>query len=250
VVQTHGFSPNRFLLDGPLPQATTAFAAQALANAGIVVLQVQDLPRAISRDDQEGPAAAAGYRAAIEQLIADGIADASRVGLIAFSRTGYHALHVLSQYPRLLKAVTISDALQAGYWQYLTVATNRTDAAISVSRLTGGAPEIATIEDWFARNPIYKIGASTAAVLLEETGRTAGLSMWETYAMLRRSGRPVEFVLFPEGSHLLKKPRERLASQGGNVDWFRFWLQGYEDDVPEKHAKYVRWRAMAEAAQH
>lgn len=248
VMQTHGFGRNRFLLDGPPPQATTAFAAQALANAGIVVLQVQDPPRAIAADQQEGPDAADGYYAAIEQLIADGIVDGSRVGLIAFSRTGYHALHLLAKYPRLLKAVTISDALQAGYWQYITVAGNRTDSEISVSRLTGGAPELGTIKDWFARNPIYKISESAAAILLEETGRSAGLGMWETYAMLRRSGRPVEFVLFREGSHLLKKPLERLASQGGNVDWYRFWLQGYEDSVPQKQAQYVRWHALREAA--
>ena len=205
------------------------------------------LPRAIAAEEQEGPAAAEGYRAAIERLIEDRVVDASRVGLIAFSRTGYHALHLLAKYPHLLKAVTISDALQAGYWQYITVAANRTDAEISVSRLTGGIPEVATIENWFARNPIYKIGDSTAAVLLEETGRSAGLGMWETYTILRRSRRPVEFVLFPEGSHLLKKPLERLASQGGNLDWFRFWLQGYEDSAPEKQARYVRWRSMAEA---
>jgi hypothetical protein len=249
VVQTHGFRRDRFLLDGPSSQATTAFAAQALANAGIVVLQVQDPPRAVTADQQEGPAAAEGYRAAIEQIIGDGIAEASKVGLIAFSRTGYHALHLLAKYPRLLSAVTISDALQAGYWQYVTVAANRTDAEISVSRLTGGAPEFGTIADWFARNPIYKLGGTSAAIRLEETGRTAGMGMWETYTILRRSGKPVELVLFPEGSHLLRKPSERLASQGGNVDWFRFWLQDYEDRAPEKEAQYVRWRAMRDARQ-
>lgn len=36
----------------------------------------------------------------------------------------------------------------------------------------------------------------------------------------------------------------RLASQGGSVDWFRFWLQGYEDPDPSKAEQYARWRGL------
>jgi hypothetical protein len=44
----------------------------------------------------------------------------------------------------------------------------------------------------------------------------------------------------------LQKPQERLASQGGTVDWFRFWLQGYEDADPAKAEQYRRWRELRE----
>ena len=37
VIQTHGWTPDRFWMDGPW---TTAFAAQALAGKGFFVLQV------------------------------------------------------------------------------------------------------------------------------------------------------------------------------------------------------------------
>jgi hypothetical protein len=36
----------------------------------------------------------------------------------------------------------------------------------------------------------------------------------------------------------------RMASQGGSVDWFRFWLQGYEDPDPAKAGQYKRWREL------
>ncbi len=39
------------------------------------------------------------------------------------------------------------------------------------------------------------------------------------------------------------KPGDR-ASQGGSVDWFRFWLQDYEDPDPAKKEQYVRWREL------
>jgi len=39
-----------------------------------------------------------------------------------------------------------------------------------------------------------------------------------------------------------------LESSQRNLDWFRFWLQGYEDPDPDKHQQYVRWHAMKGAA--
>jgi hypothetical protein len=37
-----------------------------------------------------------------------------------------------------------------------------------------------------------------------------------------------------------------MGSQDGNVDWFRFWLQDYEDQNPAKQEQYRRWRALRE----
>ena len=39
-------------------------------------------------------------------------------------------------------------------------------------------------------------------------------------------------------------PPRRIASQGGSVDWMRFWLQGYEDPDPAEVEQYVRWREL------
>jgi hypothetical protein len=44
--------------------------------------------------------------------------------------------------------------------------------------------------------------------------------------------------------HVITNPVERLASQGLSVDWFRFWLQGYENPDPAKADQYKRWREL------
>jgi len=44
--------------------------------------------------------------------------------------------------------------------------------------------------------------------------------------------------------HVLTNPVERMASQNLSVDWFRFWLQGYEDPDPAKADQYKRWREL------
>src|SRR6266850_542262 len=51
-------------------------------------------------------------------------------------------------------------------------------------------------------------------------------------------------VMFDTDEHILTNPAVRMASQGGSVDWFRFWLQDYEDPDPAKAEQYVRWREL------
>ena len=50
--------------------------------------------------------------------------------------------------------------------------------------------------------------------------------------------------LLNSDDHVLTNPVARMASQGGSVDWFRFWLQGYEDPNPTKADRYKRWREL------
>ena len=44
--------------------------------------------------------------------------------------------------------------------------------------------------------------------------------------------------------HVLTNPAVRMASQGGSVDWFRFWLKDEEDSDPAKAEQYKRWREL------
>jgi hypothetical protein len=66
----------------------------------------------------------------------------------------------------------------------------------------------------------------------------------EPYALLEAMQKPVDFIILNSTEHVISDPRVRLAAQGGNVDWFRFWLQGYEDPAPAKTDQYTRWRKM------
>lgn len=70
------------------------------------------------------------------------------------------------------------------------------------------------------------------------------IECWEWYSVLTHLGRPVDLIYLPDGTHILVKPWERLTSQQGNVDWFRFWLKGEEDPDPTKADQYTRWRDL------
>jgi len=71
---------------------------------------------------------------------------------------------------------------------------------------------------------------------------------WQIYAGLNLLQKPVELVIIPDDYHSLVRPWHRLTSQGGAVDWFRFWLKGEEDPDPGKASQYARWRSMEKEA--
>jgi hypothetical protein len=46
------------------------------------------------------------------------------------------------------------------------------------------------------------------------------------------------------GTHVMRNPAERLASQMATIDWMRYWLQNYEDSDPTKAEQFVRWQVL------
>jgi dipeptidyl aminopeptidase/acylaminoacyl peptidase len=240
IVQTHGFNPNEFLVDGP-DGYTTAFAAQAFANAGFIVLQIEDNRRAMTIDEREGPLYAEGFHAGIEKLISEGLANPAKVGLISFSRTGWHTLHFLKEYPDMLAAVTMADAGLIGYVADMLSVNSSKDFKMQFPKVVGG---IKNPEEWIAKSPMYKLSGIETPVRLEANDPGSAVATWEMYWLLRSANRPVDFIYFPKGNHILFSPLNRLGSQGGNVDWFRFWLQGLEDPDPKKAEQNKRWRNL------
>src|SRR5205085_7501725 len=108
-----------------------------------------------------------------------------------------------------------------------------------------GAPPVEQgLQQWFKRSPGFNMAKVATPLQVVGGGRLGALFMWEPYAALRYLNKPVDLIVLREGTHILTSPAERMASQGGTVDWFRFWLQGYEDPDPKKREQYVRWREL------
>ncbi len=246
IVQTHGFNPTEFLTDGP-DGSSSAMAAQPLANAGFVVLQVEDNSQAMSDRANEVDRFVEGYRAGIAHLVQRGLVDEANIGIIGWSRTGLYTAMLIAKYPKLMKAATIADSVQPGYLTTnLLLLGQGPDvygdiAGLSVTR--PGSP----LQDYVA-DPFYNLAKTETAVRLEadtgDNGRPDALPMWETFAVLKRAGRKVDFVVFPDGSHSQMMPRERLESQGGNVDWFSYWLMGKRSKSIATTTDYARWDAL------
>jgi dipeptidyl aminopeptidase/acylaminoacyl peptidase len=253
VIQTHGCTTDEFLINGF--DSGTAYAAQVLANKDIVVLQEGQCgtnkvdnrvapPKALySR--QYGEYSALGYESAIDLLDGKGLIDRSRVGLQGHSATAWQVVYAVAHpKPGYRYAAVVSTARgDLGYFNYL---------ASSYGRLwsiegNGGSPLGEGFET-FRRNALpFNLDHVTTPIMNQEPdGLRYVPFMWEVYEVLKLLGKPVEFIIFPRGTHNLVKPWERLTSQQAAVDWFCFWLKGEEDPDPAKAEQYTRWRGLRE----
>jgi len=244
VIQTHGFAENEFRPSGIYP---TAFAARALAGAGLVVLQAQDCP--IIGTPEEGPCNVGGYEAAVSQLVEAGLVDPDRIGIIGFSRTCLHVMEALTASSLRIRAASVTDGVMAGYLQYMTWVDSSGgrlggDLAAAYDALVGARPFGEGLQEWLRRSPLFHMDKVNAALQVVALGRADLTFMWEPYAAMRYLNKPVDFILLNNDAHVLSNPSARLASQGGAVDWMRFWLQDYEDPAPKKESQYIRWREL------
>src|SRR5258706_3859937 len=243
VIQTHGFTPNRFWIDGPW---STAFTAQPLANKGIVVLQVglgnDEDDKVLTID--EAPRQMAAYEGAIDYLDRIGLVERDRVGLIGFSRTGAHVLYTLTHSKYGFSAATVADASDFSYLQYILY--SKWPGMVSdYAAVNGGPPFGDSLKFWMKNAPDFNMEKIRTPLRIEATsGAFSVLGHWEFYAGLQLLGRPVELIYFPDGFHMLVKPWERMTSQQGNVDWFCFWLKREQDSDPSKARQYARWQEL------
>jgi hypothetical protein len=248
VIQNHGFRPDRFIPSGLF---TTVNAARALASAGIAVLQVEDCAAA---GLLEAACQVAGYDAAVAALARDGLIDPEQVGIMGFSRTCYYVLAALTRGAVNFKAALIANGVNAGYLQSILYPSIERDA----EGIIGAAPYGAGLKQWLERSPVFNLERVRAPLRIEASeGPATLLFLWEPYALLTYMKKPVDLSYHRDrGTHPLTNPAQRLASQGGAVDWFRFWLQGYErrEPVPGSSEtaaslaeQYTRWRKVGGA---
>ena len=244
VIQTHGFHQDEFQPSGVFP---TAFAAQQLASAGFVVLQVRDCPGRVTPD--EGPCNVEGYRSAIHTLAEQGTIDPERVGIVGFSRTCFYVMEALTSGTIHFKAALITDGVNEGYLQYLFAVDDSENAlAREADAMNGGRPFGSGLQNWLKNSPEFNLDKVQAPLQIVASGRASTLFMWEPYAALRYLDKPVDLIILNSSEHVLTNPRARLVSQGGTVDWFRFWLKDEEDSDPAKISQYVRWRRLRDLA--
>jgi dipeptidyl aminopeptidase/acylaminoacyl peptidase len=241
-----------FISDHPY---TTAFAPQPLANAGFVVLMASHY---YSQDHQpkEYPGEigqaynwVAMVESAVNLLVERGLVDRTNVGLMGFSRTSWFVDFMLTHSDFLFKAASSADGGAGNYGQSWVYNDQKFITAGETE--LGGPPYGETFKNWLQYSPAFNAGKVQSPVLMEYIGANGRLKFGPTHAYeffeaLHRQGKPVELYFYPNGSHPLDTPWERVASLQRNLDWFRFWMRGYERPNPDDVDQYERWHKLRE----
>lgn len=228
-------------------QYTTAYAPQPLANAGFLVLVVQyPLDNKIPKGTFPGEMSEAyNWMAMVESavdLLADrGTVDQDNVGISGFSRTSWLTDFTLTHSSYKFAAASSADSgvyIYGAYFEY-----NSRALMTALETEVGGPPYGDTFKNWLQYAPPFSADKVRTPVLMEY--RDKAEPALEFFTALSRLGKAVDLFCYPNGSHPLDTPWERVASLQRNVDWFRFWMQGYEGGAPEYDpSQYPRWRAL------
>lgn len=242
-----------------------SFAPQPIANAGMMYLMRytpagEDLAAEKSfypKGYPGGVAEAAFYMdlwdSAVDSLAAQKLIDPNKLGIIGFSRTGWHTEFILAHSGHHYSAATVADNIQyslSEYWLYFSHS-----AGPAFESIYGGPPYGDTLKNWMKYSISFNVEKFHTPLLMEENGygvtpdRTsvpwAIATSAELFTGLTRLNKPVEMYFYPDEQHQPDHPQARLASLQRNVDWFSFWLLGNErKNHPEDPDLYTRWNHL------
>jgi len=86
-------------------------------------------------------------------------------------------------------------------------------------------------------------------ILMQLADREALLGL-PAIGALTEAEKPLDVIIYPDEYHNKWQPAHRLAIYDRDIDWFNFWLRGYEDPAIQKREQYARWRTLRDKARH
>jgi hypothetical protein len=252
VVMTHNAIGRQFVCDSP---NGTAFPPQTLATSGFLVLEVDVID---STPEIKGTSSVlaevenwvASVESGIDLLAQRGMINRDEVGIIGFSRTAWYVDFMLTHsHLRFMAASSADDGAEnyGSYWLW------QDRAGAELETLYEGTPYGSAFKSWLEYAPAFNADKVSAPLLMEYIGQgvwAEPYTGYEFFTALQRQGKAVDLFFYPNGDHELDTPFERVASLQRNVDWFRFWMQGYEGKAPGYDPEqFTRWRKLRDQQQ-
>lgn len=219
----------------------------AMASAGIAALCINRASLAPGSDAlAHYDAALAGVRSAVALLAGENHIDARRVGMGGLS-FGSEATAWIAFNSDILAAASLSSTLIEPSYYWINGMAGR-DARTILRSLWGlGAPS-ETPEQWQRLSPALNADKFRAPLLFQMPEQEFRLNM-QLFSTLSHSSTPLDIYAFPHEPHIKIQPRHRLAVNQRNLDWFRFWLQGFVGPDPTRSEQYGRWCGFARTTQ-
>jgi dipeptidyl aminopeptidase/acylaminoacyl peptidase len=165
---------------------------------------------------------AADVISGVDHLIAQGLVDRDRVGVMGWSQGGYISAFLATSSARF-KAVSVG----AGVTDWMTYYVN-TDA-------TGFTRDYLQATPWDdpeiyrKTSPISYLKTARTPTLIQQGDRDERVPLanaYELYRGLKDRGVPVKLVVYKGHGHFPFKPREQRALMEQNYDWFSEYLWG------------------------
>ncbi len=158
----------------------------------------------------------------VDKVVAMGVADPERLGVMGWSYGGFMTSWVIGQTNRF-KAASIGAAVTN-----LVSFNGTTDIPSFVPNYFLGE-FWDRFETWVEHSPIFHVkNAKTRALIQhgESDDRVPVSQGYEIYTALKRRGVPVEMVVYPRAPHGPREPKQLLDAARRNVEFFEKHVKG------------------------
>jgi dipeptidyl aminopeptidase/acylaminoacyl peptidase len=202
------------------------YPTAAMAGAGYAVLF--PMPRGGAGYGEAGQRAIvnawgeADYKdimAGVDQLIAEGIADPDRLGVMGASYGGFMTNWIVTQTDRF-KAASAGASLS--------------DLSDTFYLSEGGEFMVDYFkrpwenrDGYAAHSPLTFADRVTTPLLIqhgEVDPRVPLAGAWKLYRTLKALGKTVELEIYPRGGHVLREPMQQSEQMRRNLEWFARWI--------------------------
>jgi len=214
----------------------------SLAESGISALCINSAPYRIDAAVRYGQGLSA-VESVVVKLASKGEIDRTRVGMGGLSFGSEVTLWALMKSDLLAAASVTSPVTSFNY--YLLGSMKGEQFFSGLKKLWQlGAPD-KTPARWKMLSPTLNLDKIKAPILMQMPEQEYIHALDYAIPLIREHR--ADLYVFPNEPHQKFQPRHKLAAYERNLDWFRFWLQGYEDPSPAKAEQYKHWEAMCDA---
>lgn len=214
----------------------------SLAEKGIAALCINRAPvrtNAVERYELGRSA----VESAVDRLVAEGLVDRNKVGMGGLS-FGTETTLWTAMYSDALAAASVSSPMLSPQLRLLSGLQGEAfEQRLDAYWQLGGRDEASA--GWRAMSPVFNLDRFRIPLLMQMPEQEYMLVLDYAIPLIRSD--LADMYVFPHEPHQKFQPRHKLAVYQRNLDWFRFWLQGYEEPNPAKEKQYARWREMRAA---
>jgi dipeptidyl aminopeptidase/acylaminoacyl peptidase len=160
--------------------------------------------------------------AGVDDLVAKGLADPDRLGVMGWSYGGYMTSWIITQ-TRRFKAASVG----AGVTNLMSFA-GTADIPSFIPDYFGGE-FWDDLEPWRKRSAMFHVKGVTTPTLIQhgEADLRVPVSQgYELYNALKRQGVPTRMVVYPRQPHGIQEPRLQKDAMTRNLEWFDQWVMG------------------------
>ncbi|MBM3734820.1 MAG: S9 family peptidase [Acidobacteria bacterium] len=173
--------------------------------------------------------------AGVDHVIAQGIADPEKLGMMGWSAGGHWSNWTLTHTNRF-KA--ISSGAGAANWVSMYA---QNDSQANREHYFKGTP-YDNWDHWVAMSPIRYIKNAKTPTLFqvgEADPRVPKPQSDEMHMALKKLGVPTELIVYPRMPHGLTEPRYQYIKMQAEFNWFEKWIRGRD--------KWIDWKEVVES---